>query len=632
MKRLNLLIIQCLILACSLESLAADDIIDPTAISIKPWQVYVGEPISEELLSDNLRPDDLISNDLKPDALILEKSIISRPRNPSQSTQDTNTDWRALSQYATPYLHIPTQETRWFHSSFIVGWHHKNAQLALYLGPLYPDAEVYVNGIKLSALDANTATHSFRRTQTRIYRLPRQKLLYSFLDFQVENQVLIRLTSDKEPLILIADQIEIDSYDSLALKAKDADTLIKIAQGGMVALLLSFCLFSVFMRAVGFKERNNTLFGLYVICVAGVILSNSLLLPASFMGGVIMSSLPNTFTTLSVLILVTLLSPKQRLSKPTKQLFLLNIVILISLLFDLRDSTLSQTLALINQMINAIIVIHALFISVLRTNKAPTVSNNLLLGFVLIGWCAQSFWAFHYSPVQPLEIALFVAALVLLLNVAQRFRAMASSLLTLSNRLVSIREKERARLTRDIHDGVGQGLSTLKLLINLNANKLESNLGEMLQTEVSKTSNTLKSVIRNLKPIEVVSGSTTQAIINLAQHNGHLANIGIQLLSKDNVKLSQERAYQVYRIGQEALNNALKHSNAKQITLSFIVTGQCYKMRIEDDGKGLHDSISDDSYGMSSMHERSMILSATLTIKNNDSGGTVILLEVPIDD
>lgn len=589
-------------------------IIDPAIITISPWQVYVG--------------------DGDPPPVLTQDDLSWHAPHDSQwpAKQKIQEHWQALAEFSIPHAHFSIQKKRWFHSSFIVGWHHKNAQLALSLGPLYSEAEVYVNGVKLLALKTNEPASYFRRAQTRIYRLPRQKLLYSFLDFQVENQIRVQLTSNKEPLVLIAEQIDIDNYGSLVLKAKDSDTLIKIAQGSMVALLLSFCLFSIFMRAVGFKERNNTLFGSYVICVACGMLSDSLLLPAELGYWSGLSPLPLIFTTLSILILVVLLSPRQRVSRTVKYLLLLNFFVLMCLVFERHGTMFYEWLVLANHTINAVVVVHALCVSMLHVNKMRFISNDALLILVFVGWCVQSLWAFNYSPAKPLEITLFITAIALLLNVVQRFKAMASSLLTLSNRLVSIREKERERLTRDIHDGVGQGLSALKLLINLNASKLESNLGEILQTEVSNTSNTLKSVIRNLKPIEVVSGSPTQAIINLAQHNGHLSNIEINLLASDDVTLTQERAYQVYRIGQEALNNALKHSQAKQITLSFIVLGQLYNMQIEDDGKRLQDGASDGGYGMSSMHERSMILGATLHIKNNDLGGTAVLLEVPIDD
>lgn len=604
MKNVILFLNRCCLLLFTLTSvscLASDEIIDPTSISINSWDIYIGDT------SPSVRYD--------------------------QGEAEYNSkQWQPIASYPISYLHIPVKNTRWFRSSFVVGWHHKNAQLALSLGPLYADSDVFVNGVKLAELEANESARSFRRAQTRIYHLPRQKLWYSFLDFQKENQILIHLSSNKEPLMLLPQQVEISNYGSLALKAKDSDTLIKIAQGGMVALLLSFCLFSIFMRAVGFKERENNLFGSYVICVAASILSDSLLLPDHLGYWSAHSSLPLISTTFSVLILVALLSPRRRLSDLAGLLLMLNLLVLACLSIEDLNSVAYPWLVLLSQVINAVIVLHALLIGLLSMDKRKLAANHILLALVFVGWCVQFLWAFNYTPVQPLEITLFIVAIALLLNVAQRFKTMASSLLALSNRLVSIREIERARLTRDIHDGVGQGLSTLKLLINLNATKLESNLGDMLKTEVSNTSDTLKSVIRNLKPIEVTSGSPTQAIISLAQHNCRLSGIGLNVLSKNDVKLSQERAYQVYRIAQEALNNAIKHSNAEHITLSFEVIDRCYRVQITDDGKGLQDSVSDDSYGMSSMNERSMILRAELSIDSRESDGTTVLLEVPIND
>ena len=579
----------------SLSSFAEKAIVDPTAINISSWKV----------MADG---------------------------SPLDSASKIAEQWRPIDDYSFPYFHIPIQNERWFQASFVIGWHFKNSQLALSLGSLFADAEVYVNGVKLSELSSNKASRFFRRSQTEIYILPRNKLWYSFLDFKKDNQIWVHLKSNKEPLTLQANQVKVATYEALALQAKDSDTLIKIAQGGMVALLLAFCLFSIFMRAVGFKERENNLFGSYVLCVAGGILTDSLLLPDYLGAWAAHSVLSLLFTSLAVLVLVTLLSPKQRLSDFSLILVLNNLLVLTCLLMEEEKSLSSQWLEVLNQLINLMIISQVLVISIIRVDSAQPLSNRFLLALILVGGSVQFFWAFDYSPVQPFNITLFISAIILLLNVAQRFKAMASSLLTLSNRLVSIREIERARLTRDIHDGVGQGLSTLKLLINLNASKLPENIADMLKTEVSTTSETLKSVIRNLKPIEVISGSPTQAVISLARHNCHLANIALNVLSKETVVLTQERAYQVYRIGQEALNNAIKHSNAKEITLSFQVVGAFYQVQIADDGKGLKENISEDSYGMSSMHERTMILGASLTINNRETGGTTVLLEVPIND
>lgn len=579
----------------------APKIVDPTVISMSSWEVYQGK---------------------------------GNPSMDSYGRPTSLSQWQKITDYKPPYFHFPLLTQRWFRSTFLVGWHYKNAQLALSLGPLFADAQVYVNGVKLTQLEENRAARFYRHSQTRIYLLPRHKLWFSFLDFRRENQILVHLIGNKEPLTLNPKQVQVGNYETLALKAKDSDTLIKIAQGSMVALLLSFCLFSIFMRAVGFKERDNSLFGAYVVCVAGGILSDSLLLPDTLGYGSAHSPFPALFSTFAVFVLVVLLSPRQRVARLTGLLFLINLFVLLCLFLEPYNGTFYQGLLVCNQVLSAAILLHALFRHAFfkRTESKSPFSGRLLLILTSLGWLAQFFWAFNYSPAQPLNITLFIAAIILLLNVAQRFRAMASSLLTLSNRLVSIREIERERLTRDIHDGVGQGLSTLKLLINLNASKLESNLGEMLKSEVANTSNTLKSVIRNLKPIEVMSGSPTQAIISLAQHNCSLAGITLKIFSKDEVTLSQEGAYQVYRIGQEALNNAIKHSSAQEITLSFRVTGNIYRVQITDDGKGMEEETAEDSYGMNSMNERSMILGASLSVDSQGSNGTTILLEVPIHD
>lgn len=539
-----------------------------------------------------------------------------------------DSDWQPLQHWQPPLWHIPSLKDRWFKANFRVGWHHKTTSLAISLGPLLASAEVYVNGVRINTV-ANGELRHFRRAQTQILPLPSQKLWYSFLDFQKDNELLIHLQSDKEPLTINPDSVIIDNYDFLALKAKDSDTLLKIAQGAMIGLLLSFGLFSAFLRAVGFKERENILFGVFVTSVALMIFSNSLLLPDEPGYKLTHSVLPWILASLAVFTFTGLYSEQHKLSHFAKALLLSNLLLLPLLALESKVSSETQMLKALC-LLSYIGVLSEVYAQKIRHWRLLKLEHTAIL-LVLVGSVLDLFWAQNYSPVKPFELALFVVAFGLLYNVALRFRQMAKSLLTLSNRLVSIREIERARLTRDIHDGVGQGLSTLKLLINLNAKKLEPELSETLQTEVAVTSNTLKSVIRNLKPIEVASGSPTQSIISLATHNCGLANIELKVDKQDSVTLSKERAYQVYRIAQEALNNAIKHSEASRITLSFKADKQHFVVTIMDNGKGVVlGQNQHDSYGMNSMQERSMIIGATISIRNPAEQGTLVRLEVPL--
>ena len=158
MSRIVCLFVHCWLaligLLISLSSFAENTIVDPTAISISPWKV-----------------------------------MESGGRSPLDEPTYAIGQWRSIKDYSLPYFHLPIQDERWFKASFIIGWHFKNSQLALSLGPLFADAEVFVNGVNLSALAPNQASRSFRRSQTKIYLLPRNKLWYSFLDFKKDNQI-----------------------------------------------------------------------------------------------------------------------------------------------------------------------------------------------------------------------------------------------------------------------------------------------------------------------------------------------------------------------------------------------------------------------------------------------------------
>jgi signal transduction histidine kinase len=96
--------------------------------------------------------------------------------------------------------------------------------------------------------------------------------------------------------------------------------------------------------------------------------------------------------------------------------------------------------------------------------------------------------------------------------------------------------------------------------------------------------------------------------------------------------MNPETAYQVYRIGQEALNNAIKHSGASRISLALEQRGTVFVVSIADNGRGVAVAKGDEGYGLSSMRERSLIVAGTLQILAVPEGGTRVYLEVPIRD
>lgn len=599
------MLVVCLALICSLPAVgvtsAPSHIPDPGAISVSYWQV-------------------------------------SQPG--SSTAQHRNGEDQLWSPFAdvtfTPG-HLPAADMRWFRADFTLGWHHKTRDLAISLGALRGADVVYVNGRLVGQSGAVSGSFWAPASQTRVYRLSKNRLWFSFLDFERSNQLLIGIRSDMRPIQIDVDMVEIGDYEVLALKARDADTRIKIIQGAAVTLLLLLSLFSLFLRINGYRSLTNNFFGLCSLVLALSIAATSLLLSDLGVQGSRLRLVGLGLDFLSLLIFVRFVRNEVsiRSTRPYRILERLGFTVLAAvLLAPLLAEHLGSWLEYALKWSMVLLALMGLFdcLRLLSKGKAIDLYMLIALSAVVAGAIMNIVWVGNHWPLTPYHGAVTFAAVFLLYYVARNFQAMSLSMQGLSSRLVSIRENERRRLTRDIHDGVGQGLSTLKLFITLNKNKLEPELGAMLKAEVDRTSDTLKSVIRNLKPIEVENGSPVDALIELARHLCTLADFELEVSSADDVRLNPETAYQIYRIGQEALNNALKHSGGDKIRIGFLNRGKRFVLNIADNGRGMPLKTLSEGYGLSSMRERALIVGGQLNVSQAPGGGALVDLEVPVRD
>lgn len=597
----------CLVVLCSLPSgamaapAATSRMPDPTAITVSNWQVSQ----SASSTSQHLNGEDQV--------------------------------WSPFTEVTFTPGHLPYADMRWFRADFILGWHHKTRDLAISLGALRGADAVYVNDRLIGESGAFAGPFWSPASQTRVYRLPKNRLWFSFLDFERSNQLLIGIRSDVEPIRIDVDKVEIGDYEVLALKARDADTSIKIIQGAAVTLLLLLSLFSLFLRLNGYRSLTNNLFGLCSLVLALSIAATSLLLNDLGVQGsrLRLGGLGLDFLSLVIFVRFVRNEVSIRSTRPYRILERLGYAVLaLVLIAPLLNESFAPWLEYALKWSMVLLALAGMFGCVRLLGKGEGIDLYMLIALlaVVVGAIMNIVWIGNHWPLTPYHGAVTFAAVFLLYDVARNFQTMSLSMQSLSSRLVSIREKERRRLTRDIHDGVGQGLSTLKLFITLNKSKLEPELGAMLKEEVDRTSETLKSVIRNLKPIEVENGSPVDALIELARHLCAMAGFDLEVTSADEVRLNPETAYQIYRIGQEALNNALKHSVGDKIRIGFVNTGKRFVLSIADNGRGMPVKTLSEGYGLSSMRERALIVGGQLKVSQAPGGGTQVDLEVPVRD
>lgn len=219
------------------------------------------------------------------------------------------------------------------------------------------------------------------------------------------------------------------------------------------------------------------------------------------------------------------------------------------------------------------------------------------------------------------------------------FNTMASQLkderLKRMSALYDGQELERQRISRELHDGLGQKLIAIKLLLESTSKQsleetratLEDVKGSFLKTieEVRQISNNLAPNILNESGIDI-------ALKNLCDSVQKSAKIEIEISVHGDYSISDPKVkFYIYRIAQEALNNAVKHASASRIQIQLIGNAENIILVIEDDGKGfIYDSnFCTPCNGIYNMKERARLLNGTMDIETEPLMGTTIRLKIP---
>lgn len=212
----------------------------------------------------------------------------------------------------------------------------------------------------------------------------------------------------------------------------------------------------------------------------------------------------------------------------------------------------------------------------------------------------------------------------------------------LSARAINAQEEERIRIARSLHDDTGQALSML--IINLE--RLEKNLPEnndlhpslvSLRELAAKTLEELRKTIYGLRPTVLDDLGLVPAIRWYARTNLEEAGIRIEVsASEDTLTLPAETTTTLFRIAQEAVNNIIKHSEAKSANISLTIRDNKIYLDIEDDGQGFNvfkaseEAFSLQHWGLVGIRERAELLGGEISISSRQNEGTHLEVSIPI--
>ncbi len=222
-------------------------------------------------------------------------------------------------------------------------------------------------------------------------------------------------------------------------------------------------------------------------------------------------------------------------------------------------------------------------------------------------------------------------------EIENALRLSQTKLRNLSAHLEEVRESERARLARELHDEMGQAFTVMKMDIvrlyernDLDGEFLKDRLSVLLGV-LDQVADTARSISENLRP-----GMLDVLGLNAAVQS-HVEKFilctGIKCLltmSHDEYEFDDKLATALFRITQESLTNVAKHAKAKQVEIQIFKTDNRVALTIQDDGIGMLDSYSKNGFGLIGMRERVRAFGGEFVLDSRPDCGTRIEVYIPL--
>lgn len=189
-----------------------------------------------------------------------------------------------------------------------------------------------------------------------------------------------------------------------------------------------------------------------------------------------------------------------------------------------------------------------------------------------------------------------------------------------ARRLIENSDEERSRISKDLHDDIGQSLSIIKSKVNMfNSGKINTLDG--LEKEVGDVIEQTRSISHALHPGAVGKLGLERSLDSLLEktqtNTGLVASLSIKNQIED---LPIEVKKQVYRIVQECISNTLKHANATALKVSLKKGSNSFSMTYRDNGIGIQDKKVNEGIGMLTMMERAKSINGKINISQSSKG------------
>lgn len=217
-------------------------------------------------------------------------------------------------------------------------------------------------------------------------------------------------------------------------------------------------------------------------------------------------------------------------------------------------------------------------------------------------------------------------------NITER-KELEERQLRLSRRVFEVAEDERLRLSRELHDRIGQPLAALRMNLDVLRTRFPGEAKGELERQamlIDELIRLVRSLTAELRPPELENVGLGAALRNYAELAAARYGFAVDVLGGEftpRLPRATERA--LFRIAQEALANAAKHARAETVTIELDEAGGEALVCIADDGQGFDTSAARDGFGLHTMRERAEEAGGRLDVESAQGRGTRVIAAVP---
>lgn len=203
--------------------------------------------------------------------------------------------------------------------------------------------------------------------------------------------------------------------------------------------------------------------------------------------------------------------------------------------------------------------------------------------------------------------------------------------------IITATEEERNRISKDLHDGIGQQLSALKMALANVSGKISDEEQredlEMITAQFGKSADEVRQISHQMMPRSLMEAGLIEAIEGLLANAFQFSEITYRFEHhKADQRFDARIEISLYRIVQELINNVIKHAQATEVAVQLMKTKGKLVLFLEDNGKGFSSKSSSQGHGLLNIKSRLDMVKGTVNYEPSPTTGTSATITIPINE